>query len=48
MAVFQCAGCPSGPCVLINMDPEYECSEDCPKVGMKKALAVWRELEVVE
>jgi len=30
------------------MDPEYECSEDCPKVGMKNALAVWRELVVDE
>jgi len=24
MGVFQCNGCPSGPCILTNMDPEFD------------------------
>ena len=50
MPIFQCNGCPSGPCTLLNMDPEFECCEDCPRYspGHKNVIAVWREMRAVE
>lgn len=48
--VFQCNGCPSGPCILTNMDPELEAGSGCIKDGIftKANTAVWRELVVAE
>lgn len=47
MTVFECNGCPTGPCTLINPDPEFEADDICPKKGVV-CRAVFRELGVVE
>ena len=48
MPVFQCSGCPTGPCILFNMDPEFDPGSDCMDVRYKNInIAVWRELGVV-
>jgi hypothetical protein len=51
MSVFQCCGCPTGPCILTNMDPEFIAERYCPderSAGFPATIAVWRELGVVE
>jgi len=47
MPVFQCNDCPSGPCTLVNMDPEFEAGSKCPDIrSHQSTVAVWRELVV--
>jgi hypothetical protein len=47
--IFQCTGCPTGPCTLINMDPEFTPGSDCMDIRYKNInIAVWREMVVRE
>jgi len=48
MPVYECCGCPSGPCTLVNMDPEFVAKSGCPGSGCCDLIeAVWREMKVV-
>jgi hypothetical protein len=49
MPVYECCGCPSGPCTLVNMDPEFEPGSECMDIRCQgSTIAVWRELKVSE
>jgi hypothetical protein len=49
MPIFQCNGCPSGPCILTNMDPEFTPKDECLNLwGEKSNEPNWRELRAVE
>lgn len=50
MPVFQCCGCPTGPCFFSTMDPEFIVGDECPanKGTASPNVAVWRELVVAE
>ena len=51
MQVFQCMGCPSGPCLFSCIDPEFWIGDECPanKTGIvTRNIATWRELRAVD
>jgi hypothetical protein len=48
MYVFQCTGCPTGPCTLISIDPEFEPSDTCSDKKHPENRAIYRELKVAE
>ncbi len=46
---FQCTGCPTGPCTIANLDPEFEPGMNClDKRYEHENIAVWRRLEATE
>jgi len=48
MPVFECNGCPQAPCILYNLDPEFEIGNHCPRqVDKPEWDAVWQEMKVV-
>lgn len=48
MHAFRCIGCHKGPCLLVNMDPEFEPGDACNDKEHPENVAVWRPLEVAE
>ncbi len=46
---FQCTGCPTGPCTIANLDPEFEPGTICLDARQQgAAIAVWRRLEATD